>query len=351
MRGGEKAMHFWTMTVVAVSLGLGGCVEDNDAVADDGGVVALGDGYITDGGGAGALDGAAARDDGGGAGGEPSADAAVDLSDASPRVDTDATPGPDPDAAAPPAVDAAPPPVEDAAPPAPDAGGPPFSFFVTSLQAMRTLSGSEHGFGGDLGGLAGADAICQTIAEGVGQGHKTWRAFLSATEGPDGQPVHAIERIGQGPWYDANGRLVAENIAGLLSGDRPAGDPQTIDDLPDEYGVPISVLGDAHDVVTGSNPRGRLDSANPASTCNDWTSAEAIGQNLVKCGHSFPRMVGPGGGRPPRPGGGGGAHWLSDHPLRGCTPGVNLIQNGPGTGTCIGCSGGYGAIYCFALSP
>ncbi|MCB9537238.1 MAG: hypothetical protein H6704_13380 [Myxococcales bacterium] len=239
---------------------------------------------------------------------------------------------------------------EDAAPPPPDAGAPPFSFFVTSLQALRTLSGSEHGFGGDLGGLEGADGICQTIAEGVGQGHKTWRAFLSATEGPDGQPVHAIERIGQGPWYDANGRLVAENIEGLLSGDRPAGDPQTIDDLPDEYGVPISVLGDAHDVVTGSNPQGRLDSANPASTCNDWTSAEAIGQNLVKCGHSFPRMGR--GGRPPRPGGPpGGASWLSDHPLRGCTPGVNLIQNGPGEGTCIGCSGGYGAIYCFALSP
>lgn len=344
-------MHFWTMTVVAVSLALGGCLGGGGGAGDGGAGGAPGDAMV------GALDGAAPRDDAGGeggaggGGGAPAVDAAIGAPDAAPAVDTDATPGPDPDAALPPTVDAAPPPVEDAAPPTPDAGAPPFSFFVTSLQALRTLSGSEHGFGGDLGGLEGADAICQTIAEGVGQGHKSWRAFLSATEGPDGQPVHAIERIGQGPWYDANGRLVAENIAGLLSDDRPAGDPQTVDDLPDEYGVPISVLGDAHDVVTGSNARGRLDSANAASTCNDWTSAEAIGQNLVKCGHSFPRMVGPGGGRPPRPGGGGGAHWLSDHPLRGCTPGVNLLQNGPGTGTCIGCSGGYGAIYCFALSP
>ena len=70
----------------------------------------------------------------------------------------------------------------------------PFSFFVTSLEAMQLLSGSVDGFGGDLGGLAGADEICQTIAATVDGGHKTWRAFLSATSGPDGLPVHASER-------------------------------------------------------------------------------------------------------------------------------------------------------------
>jgi len=232
-----------------------------------------------------------------------------------------------------------------------------FSFFVTSLEAMRRLSDSQDGFGGNFGGIAGADEICQTIAESVGVGHKTWRAFLSATQGADGQPVHAIERIGEGPWYDANERLVSENISGLLN-ERPDGDPQTVDDLPDEHGVPISAIGDAHDIVTASNAEGRLDSMNPESTCNDWTSADgAIGGNLIVCGHSFPRMRRGGGGPPgggmPGRGGQGGGHWMSDHKLRGCAAGVE-IRDQPGGGrddNFIGASGGYGGLYCFALTP
>ena len=242
--------------------------------------------------------------------------------------------------------------------PAPDAAVPQsrFSFFVTSLEAMRRLSGSQDGFGGNLGGIEGADGICQTIAEGVGAGHKTWRAFLSATQGPDGNPVHAIERIGEGPWYDANERLVSEDIRGLLN-ERPDGDERTINDLPDENGVPISAVGDAHDVVTASNLEGRLDSMNPDSTCRDWTSADgAIGGNLIVCGHTFPRIPRGGnrpGGGPPGVGGQGGRHWMSDHKLRGCAPGVQ-VENIPGGGrgdNFIGASGGYGGLYCFALTP
>ncbi|MFC1609611.1 hypothetical protein ACFL6C_01505 [Myxococcota bacterium] len=215
--------------------------------------------------------------------------------------------------------------------------GPPFSFFVSSLEAMRELSGSEDGFGGDLGGLAGADDICQQIAAGVGAGHKTWRAFLSVTSGPDHNPVDAIDRIGVGPWYDANGRLVAENIDGLMS-DRPNGDPQIVEDLPDEYGRGLSQFGDNHDVVTGSDAQGRLDSTDPTTTCQDWTSAVGPGsERQVTCGHSWPARS--------------GQNWISAHKLAGCSPGVNLVQNGPGEGDCIGCSGGYGGIYCFALSP
>lgn len=214
-----------------------------------------------------------------------------------------------------------------------------FSFFVTSIDAIRTLSGSEDGFGGDLGGLAGADAICQLIAGGVGMGHKEWRAFLSVTAGPDGQPVHAIDRIGQGPWYDANGRLIANNIAGLLQS-RPAGDPQTINDLPDEHGVPLSVLGDSHDILTGSNRQGRLNRPEAAATCNDWTSSSGlVGRNIVMCGHSWPRSNRM------------GREWIADHTARGCAAGINLVQNGPGVGDCVGCGGGYGAFYCFALTP
>ncbi len=224
-----------------------------------------------------------------------------------------------------------------------------FSFFVTSMDALWVLSDStpgdlEGGFGGDFGGIAGVDEICQTIGEATGHGGKTWRAFLSATDDGAGNQVDAIDRIGTGPWYDANGRMVASGISGLLSGDRPDGDVASTSDLPDECGVPLSALGDAHDIITASNEQGRLNSTNPESTCNDWTSSDGnVGSGggfsgSVLCGHSFPREGG----------GFGGQKWLSDHPLRGCGKGANLIQNGPGTGTCVGCSGGYGALYCFA---
>ena len=264
--------------------------------------------------------------------------------DAEPLGDRDATPRPPADSGPTDAAhDASRLPMQDAASPSLDAAPRPerpFSFFVTSLEAMQALSGSEDGFGGDLGGLEGADAICQTIADGVGVGHKEWRAFLSVVNGPDGGPVNAIDRIGEGPWYDANHRLVAENLAGLIQ-ERPVGDPVSVNDLPNEFGQPLSLYGNAHDIPTGSNRRGELDDDDPEATCNDWTSAESIGQNRVMCGHSYPRR----GGRRR------GAQWIADHRLRGCTPGVNFIQNGRGEGDCIGCSGGYGGIYCFALSP
>ena len=94
-----------------------------------------------------------------------------------------------------------------------------FSFFVTSLVAMRRAGGrAQDGFGGDLGGLAGRRRDLPAH-RGVrrASGHKTWRAFLSATTGgPNGGAVHAIDRIGEGPWYDRKGRLVAMNKAGLM---------------------------------------------------------------------------------------------------------------------------------------
>jgi len=233
-----------------------------------------------------------------------------------------------------------------------------FSFFVTSMAALWALSGDDiddmsGGFGGNFGGIEGADAICSAIGAATGHGDRDWRAFLSATDDGSGGAVHAIDRIGDGPWTDANGRLVAGGVDGLLRDARPDGDAQTVEDLPDECGVPISALGDAHDVITASDEDGRLASTDPQYTCNDWT-ADSGGVGLraggggssegVLCGHSFPRQ---GGG----PGGGGasGEEWLSDHAVPGCDKGANLVQNGGGEGTsCIGCAGGYGAIYCFA---
>jgi hypothetical protein len=224
----------------------------------------------------------------------------------------------------------------DAAPPdAPPL--PPFSFFVTSLETMRKQSGSQDGFGGNLGGLAGADAICQNAAADVGFGQKTWRAFLSVTNDGTGKAVNAIDRIGEGPWYDRSGRLVAMNKTGLVM-TRPAGDAQVKTDLPDENAVALKSLGDTHDVMTGSNSQGQLASTDPKSTCYDWTSIDGQGtKDVVTVGHSWPSMS--------------GQHWIASHKMRGCSPGVNLVQNGPGSGTCVGCGGGWGGIYCFALEP
>lgn len=215
-----------------------------------------------------------------------------------------------------------------------------FSFFYTSLDGMRRLSGSQNGFGGDLRygeatGLAGADKICQRLAADVGFGAKTWRAFLSVVSGPNGQPVHAIDRIGEGPWYDRNGRLIAMNKEGLVSGNRPAGDAQAVNDLPDETGQGTRRLGDTHDVVTGSNRMGRLRFNGMANTCNDWTST--AGRGPVGMGHSWPA--------------GSGMHWIEVHTEPSCAAGVNLVQNGPGNGTSIGAGGGWGGFYCFALQP
>ena len=141
-----------------------------------------------------------------------------------------------------------------------------FSFFVTSYAAMQRLSGTQAGFGGDLrygeaDGLAGADKICTEIAEASmpGAGGKGWRAFLSVTRGPSGGPVHAIDRIGSGPWYDRLGRLVAMTKQDLLT-TRPTGaDPAIVDDLPNEDGVPNHQPDpnqeevDNHDFLTGSD--------------------------------------------------------------------------------------------------
>jgi hypothetical protein len=310
--------------------------------------------------------------------------------------------------------------------PAPDDGTAkePFSFFVTSLKAMQRLSDNEDGFGGDLrfgetgdgAGLRGADKICATIAEQSMPGNgKTWRAFLSATQGEDGQQVDAITRIGDGPWYDRVGRLVAANKADLAQ-ERPAGaDEAIVDDLPNEDGVPNHAPDltagevDNHDVLTGSNEQGELFSSSAGSTCLDWTSALGdAGQ--PHCGHSWPRRGGPndgptgGPGGPGGPGGmmfsgggeggafatnvgpggagpigigggplgvggglmmsagggpaqgsnGSGNNWMSALDESGCAPGAFIIEAGPpganGTET-VGDGGGYGGIYCFALTP
>lgn len=230
-----------------------------------------------------------------------------------------------------------------------------FSFFVTSLTALRELSGSSDGFGGDLrfgetgagAGLRGADKLCATIAERslAGSGSKPWRAFLSVSADASGAKVNAIDRVGTGPWYDRVGRLVAATKTDLLA-QRPAtADAAIIKDLPNEDGVPnhqpdpTQPEVDNHDTLTGSDEAGNL--LGIEATCSDWTSS--VGEDGVRprVGHSWPRSLD------------NGRHWISEHDAGGCAPGVNIAGGGgpqPGDFT-VGAGGGYGGIYCFALYP
>lgn len=257
-----------------------------------------------------------------------------------------------------------------------------FSFFLTSVASIKKVSGSDQGFGGDLrfgetgegAGLRGADKICKEIAElGMpGAGAKDWRAFLSTTKGgPNGGPVHAKSRIGKGPWYDAAGRIVSMTLEALVGSNRPGGaDPAIRDDLPNEFGIPNhsadapgcvgNACPDNHQVLTGTNCVGELytgggnasgqneitpdctgvtpptNAANPAYTCNDWTSKEEAGDPW--CGHSWPRR-------------GSGLSWMSAAKDGGCAPCVRLEEGGGVSENCVGSAGGYGGFYCFEFKP
>jgi hypothetical protein len=244
-----------------------------------------------------------------------------------------------------------------------------FSFFVTSLAALQDLSDNEEGFGGDLrfgetgpgAGLRGADKLCATIADRSmpNASAKGWRAFLSATAGEDGEQVNAVDRIGEGPWYDRLGRLFAPDKASLFHF-RPTGDAAIINDFPNEDGVPNHDPDgtgevDNHDTLTGSNAMGQL--YNRTATCLDWTSAVGnAASGKPRVGHSWPRMR-DGGGRPGGMMGGGDGdgygHWMSSLDEAGCAPGVRLVEmGGPiASDPSVGSGGGYGGFYCFALKP
>jgi hypothetical protein len=233
-----------------------------------------------------------------------------------------------------------------------------FSFFVTSMEGLLRLSGSQNGFGGDLrfgktgqgAGLFGADSICQCLAEYSMPGSKIkkWRAFLSVSKGPDGTQVNAIDRIGNGPWYDRLGRLVSNTGSDLLQS-RPNGDAAIKNDLPNEYGVPNhqpdpnKAAVDNHMTITGSGADGKLYDTNTECTCSDWTSTTANIKPRV--GLSWPRGSGDRGGM---------QSWVSQMNSSGCEAGIDLDEK-TGAGVrgiyTIGNGGGYGGFYCFALNP
>ena len=146
------------------------------------------------------------------------------------------------------------------------------TFFITS---------TPIGNGGNLGGLAGADNQCQTLAQAAGAGAKTWRAYLS-TQAADGMPaINAKDRIGKGPWTNAKGEAVAKDVADLHGANA-----LTKQSALNEKGEVINGRGDTpnrHDVLTGSQPDGTAFAAGDDKTCKNWTSST---QGSAVVGHS-----------------------------------------------------------------
>jgi hypothetical protein len=192
----------------------------------------------------------------------------------------------------------------------------PMSFFITS-----TTEGS-----GNLGGLAGADKICQDLATAAGAGNRTWHAYLSQSQQGNEPAINARGRIGAGPWYNAKGVLIASNV-GDLHGDniRDRNNIQKVNML-DEKGVMIKGAGDMpnqHDILTGSDSDGRAFPAGFDATCNNWTSNSDM--NHAMLGHADRT-------------GGGNVSWNSVHMSAGCSKEA-LIR-----------TGGAGHLYCFAIN-
>jgi hypothetical protein len=194
------------------------------------------------------------------------------------------------------------------------------SFFLTS---------NGIGNGGNLGGLAGADNHCQTLAQAAGAGAKVWRAYLS-TQAAEGQPaVNARDRIGKGPWQNSKGVVVAKDVADLHS----ASNNLTKQTALTEKGDVNNGRGDTpnrHDMLTGSQPDGTAFPAGDDRTCKNWTSSA---QGSAMLGHAD-RM----GLRDDE-----ASHsWNSSHPSRGTEGGCSQAD--------LRSTGGDGLFYCFAAN-
>jgi len=195
----------------------------------------------------------------------------------------------------------------------------PMSFFVTS---------AGSGKGADLGGLAGADRICQTLATAAGS-TKTWHAYLSAAAANGQAAVNARDRIGAGPWFNAKGARIAQNV-GDLHGDtleqaRRGNNVQKPTALT-EKGEVVNGVGDTpnqHDMITGSQLDGTAFTDGADHTCSNYTSSATTG--TVQLGHHDRT-------------GGGNISWNATHPSRGCSQ-ENLVA-----------TGGAGRFYCFAIN-
>src|SRR5258708_2723453 len=186
------------------------------------------------------------------------------------------------------------------------------SFFVTSVGLNK---------GGDLGGLEGADKQCQSLAQAVGAGNKTWHAYLS-TQGANS--VNAKDRIGKGPWVNAKGVQIAADVANLHSSNMINRETAL-----DETGKMVNGRLDKpnqHDMLTGSQQDGTVVAGSDDATCSNWSSS-TDGQGSAAVGH---------------------------HDLIGNTRGVNFWNYSHKTPGCAPANlqrvGGAGLFYCFAVN-
>jgi hypothetical protein len=191
------------------------------------------------------------------------------------------------------------------------------TFFVTS---------AGPGKGADLGGLEGADRHCQQLAQAAGAGGKTWRAYLS-TQGAGA--VNARDRIGRGPWQNAKGEAIAQNVDDLHS----ANNKLTKQTALDEKGQGVNGRGDSpnkHDVLTGSQPDGRAFAAGDDRTCGNWTKS---GAGAAMVGHHDRQGLRDDDAS---------RSWNSSHPSRGPDGGCSQAD--------LRTTGGDGLFYCFATN-
>jgi Collagenase NC10 and Endostatin len=194
---------------------------------------------------------------------------------------------------------------------------------------------------GNLGGLAGADQMCQQQAQALGAPHaaRTWRAYLSQEQRGNTPRVNARDRIGPGPWFNVKGVLVASNVADLHGDQQRDRNNMQKANVLDAKGNPVPGVErpqgtqNEHDILTGSDPQGRAYTDGLDHTCGNWTSD---GLSLPAANPNFPSeraraML----GHSDRSGG-GNVSWNSTHMSQGCNK------------QALNATGGTGRFYCFA---
>ena len=192
----------------------------------------------------------------------------------------------------------------------------PMGFFITSVGL---------GNGGNLGGLEGADAHCQSLAETVGAGNRTWRAYLSTQATADATAVDARGRVGSGPWANANGLIMATSVENLHYDNSNFNWQYTLDENGNQFASRIDGNPDfsEHDVLTGTQMDGTAFPAGDDRTCNNWTSNSGGSAMLGHADrYSFTTP---------------GSSWNQAHPSRSCSQ-PDLVA-----------TGGAGRFYCFAI--
>ena len=193
------------------------------------------------------------------------------------------------------------------------------TFFVTS---------TGIGNGANLGGLAGADNHCQTLAQAAGAGARTWRAYLSTQEAAGKPAVNARDRIGKGPWQNSKGIVIAKDVAELHGANN-----LTKQTALTEKGDVINGIDDKpnrHDMLTGSQPDGTAFAAGEDRTCKNWTSST---QGSAMLGHADRKGLRDDDAS---------KSWNSSHPSRGPEGGCSQAD--------LKSTGGDGLMYCFAAN-